>query len=252
VSAKFIWADLSTFDINAAREFYAQCFNWQYLKLDESYFSCSASGFHTAGLYTMAQQFQRIGMPSFWMSYIQVTDLEKTVSAAEKQGARIELPPGEGPDGGMIALIRDPAGAGFTCYQGNNTGEGNYQNRPGCVAWHELHVSDVKPVASFYSNVFDWHISETDKDGRYDLFTSDQKSTPHASIQVISNDLKGDKEYWAVYFLVSSLVESAECIENNGGRVSVVQSSGRQQSLLAYDSQGAAFYLVEQSAGSPS
>ena len=65
----------------------------------------------------MPEKFQSIRMPSFWMSYIHVQNIEETVRVAKANGAIIEVSPEAAPGGGLVALIRDPAGAGFTCYE---------------------------------------------------------------------------------------------------------------------------------------
>jgi len=34
----FVWADLSTFDLEIAKEFYQQILDWKYYKADQDYF----------------------------------------------------------------------------------------------------------------------------------------------------------------------------------------------------------------------
>jgi len=71
-------------------------------------------------MYTMPEKFQKIGMPSFWMSYIQVSNIEDTVRKAEEHGAIIEISPQAAPGGGLIAGVKAPlmiwaAGFGMNC-----------------------------------------------------------------------------------------------------------------------------------------
>ena len=113
----FIWTDLSTFNIDASKQFYKQCFSWNYKGVDEDYLTCNTGDLPSAGLFTMPEKFQSIGMPSFWMSYIHAEDLDSIVIATEKYGAKIKVKPQAAPTDGRIALIRDPAGAGLTCYE---------------------------------------------------------------------------------------------------------------------------------------
>jgi len=241
----FIWTDLSTFDIKAARSFYSQCFGWKYQDMDDDYLSCEADNHSVAGLYTMPEMFQNIGMPSFWMSYIRVQNIHQTVQAAEKHCAKIEIKPQAAPGGGVIALIRDPAGAGFTCYEGDGLGGREDTGKPGRMVWNELHISDLKAVETFYTSVFGWHIKAAHHTDRYEIFDSGNTADPIAGIQVTSNELKGDKEYWGVYFSVGDLSTASKCIEENGGEIVAEQPLGDRPALLAYDSQGAAFYIVE-------
>lgn len=241
----FVWADLSALDPAAAREFYTGCFGWQYQELSDGYFSCSVAGHPTAGLFAMPEFFQNIGMPSFWMSYIHVDDLGKVVNDAEKLGAKVEIKSQAAPGGGTIALIRDPSGAGFTCYEGSDPGGRTGSGAIGSQVWNELHVSTIDLVEPFYSELFGWRIEATDSAGRYEIFAETGSSEAIAGIQVTSNELKGDKEYWGVYFAVDNLAEVSSRIKNHGGEVVARQPLGPRPALLAYDSQGAAFYVTE-------
>ena len=242
---RFTWTDLSTFNMRHAKRFYSKCFGWEYYKLADGYISCQVQEQPAAGLFTLPDKFQSIGMPSFWMSYIQVDSVEETVRIAEQYDAKVEIKPQPAPGGGVFALIRDPAGAGFTCFEGEDPGGKNHSGNPGHMVWNELHVSDPAKVESFYTNVFGWRIESTDTRDRYHLFASSPGADPVAGIRVTANDIKGDKEYWGVYFSVSSLAIAAENIEQGGGHVAVEQPLGSCLAILAYDPQGAAFYIVE-------
>lgn len=238
----FVWVDLSTFEIGAARDFYAQLFGWRFQDLGEGYLSCEVDDKATAGLYTMPEKFQQIGMPSFWMSYIKVKNIQQTVELAEKNGAKVEIRPMSSPGGGQVALIRDPSGTGFTCYEGDELEVSNSQAFHGARVWNELHVSDLASVKGFYTEVFGWQIEPAGVKDRYQVLFN---GTLIAGIQVTSNDIKGDKEYWGVYFQVESFSKARAVIEESGGEIVTEQPLGGERSLLAYDNQGAAFYLVE-------
>ena len=194
----------------------------------------------------MPSNFQRIGMPSFWMSYIHVQDIHQTVRAAEERGAKIEIKPQTAPGGGQIALIRDPAGAGVTCFEGDDLGGRGGTGSFGRMVWNELHISDLSRVESFYTHVFGWTIKATNDTGRYKIYASSSESVPIAGIQVTSNEIKGDKEYWGVYFSVDNLANASKCIEQNGGQIVAEQPLEGLPALLAFDPQGAAFYVVEE------
>ena len=242
----FIWADLSTFDVAAAQSFYRHCFSWEFTDSGDDYWIAQIDSQATAALFTMPEMFQRIQMPSFWMSYIMVQNLDGIVERAEALGAKIEVAPQEAPDGsGRIALIRDPAGAGFTCYEGPDLGGRDSALRNGRLVWNELHVSDLGRVREFYETVFDWLIVPAVGSERYEIFTKNNRHDAIAGIQVTSNALKGDKEYWGVYFAVANLDQSAAQILEAGGQIVAEQDAGSFPALLAYDQQGAAFYIID-------
>lgn len=241
----FIWSDLSTFDIESTKVFYKHCFSWNYHELDNSYIVCEVDNNPSSGIYTMPDKFQSIGMPSFWMSYIKVQDIQQTVNDAKEFGAIVEIQPQAAPGGGLIALIRDPAGAGFTCYEGEGLDDNRKSGSFGCTVWNELHVSDISKIESFYTHVFGWSIKPSSDIDRYLIYSSVNDTEAIAGIQVTSNSVKGDKEYWGVYFCVNSLATMSKNIKQNGGKIVAEQPLGNQPAVLAYDPQGAAFYITE-------
>ncbi|MEM6767904.1 MAG: VOC family protein [Bacteroidota bacterium] len=211
----FVFADLSTYDIRVAKAFYENVFGWQYVQdrregwvakmiggimgitaADENpYLLAKWQGKEISGLYETPQKFKEIGMPSFWMSYIQVSDLEESIGKAIELGGIVEVVETDNPVG-KIALIRDPLGAGFTLYEGGALNS-RTQYQENSLVWNELFISNIHEVKSFYEGIFNWKIEEG-PDRRYDIL--DRKGEKISAIQEVSNELKGKYEYWAVYF----------------------------------------------------
>ena len=241
--AKFVWADLSTYNLSTAKKFYSEVFGWNWHNLknyiknnsDDNYLLALASDNNpAAGLFLMPEKFAQIRMPSFWMSYLAVADIEKTVILAKQSGAIIEVSP-ETFGVGKIALIRDPAGAGFTVCEGIDFD--TEKKSFGKMIWNELFISDLNLVSSFYKNTFDWHF-ELVADGQYWILN--KKNECIASAQVASDEVRGKKQYWAVHFSVSSLAKTKTIIEKSGGKV---WDEHRQGNMFASDSENA-FFIV--------
>lgn len=237
---EFVWIDLSTFDVDAAADFYGRIFHWTYASDGSGYTYCSRAGETHAALFEMPSMFQKIGMPSFWMTYIAVQDLGSTAALAEKLGGKIELT--EASSRGEIALIRDPLGAGFTCYEGNELSARSKSGEHGTWTWSELYVSELERVHDFYQQVFQWNIEpESARSNRHAITNG---SGDHlASLQVAGSELRGDKEFWAVYFTVDDLTEAAKEIVGAGGRAYPIS----ENHMAATDPQGATFFLTEKS-----
>ncbi len=239
-SGAFTWVDLATFDVAAARRFYNRVFGWTFSADAAGYQQCAAGGQPRAGLYTMPAFFQRINMPSFWMSYIAVPQLDAVVETARTLGGRVELE--ERGAFGKVALIRDPSGAGFTCHEDQWTRAPRDATRPGSWAWTELFVSELALVRRFYETLFGWRISEL---GGHRHAILNARGETIATIQVASNDVKGDKEFWAVYFAVRELEAAARAVVELGGRIEYRHVNAQGAHVLARDDQGAAFFLSE-------
>ncbi|MGB1260577.1 MAG: VOC family protein [Akkermansiaceae bacterium] len=191
----------------------------------------------------MPDFFQKINMPSFWMSYISVSDIRSTVAEAERLGGKVELE--ETNALGKIALIRDPAGAGFTCYEGNAKPSIASTPKHGRWYWNELFVSDLSSVEEFYTKLFGWSFAVDDKTpDRY--LIRDESGDQVGAAQVASNKIKGEKEFWGVFFGVADMDFCISKLKDAGGEIIFQHDNSNGEHYLAKDSQGAAFFLTTQ------
>lgn len=238
----FITADLSTYNPKATLPFYQQVFTWDF------YDAKTGDGTHVAylgnqavaSIYQTPKQFQAMGMPHFWMSYIAVDSVAETVAKARALGGIIELEQTL-TDNDMVALIRDPQGAGFTVYEGNSLAVTRTENQANTLIWNELHVSDVKKVLPFYQGIFAWQIEPKDNKNEHWCIIDTQGKTIGNIIE-IPNEIKGKYEYWVCTFGVSNLKHSKEKILSLGG--TVVMDEGKR--VLVTDNSGEAFFYISQ------
>jgi len=232
----FIYADLSTYDLIKSQQFYGEVFDWKYYNSGEDYLIAFVEKKEVTGLYETPKKFQEMKMPSFWMSYIQINNVEATVEIAREFGGIIELVDLEASIG-KIALIRDPAGAGFTVYEGDMLNV-RTQDTPNTLIWNELFVSDVSKVKAFYEAIFNWTIvpSETN---RYSIL--DTEGNEIAVINEVSNFIKGKYEYWAVFFGAKDVAKTKAKVLQNGGSL-VYEDS---YSTVLADSFGAFFHVMD-------
>lgn len=247
--SNFVWTDLSTFDLIAAKKFYSKIFGWDY-QAEEGYHIGYVEEHQAAGIFTMPEKFQKIGLPSFWMSYISVTDIDTVVAQAQQMGGIIEVKPTDFMGQGKIALIRDPSGAGFTVWEGSEIGGKDASGTPGRMAWNELYVSDAALVLDFYRTVFGWSftLDRSYNGERYDIRNGN--GTVIAALEVMPNEIKGKHEFWIPYFAVEDLDKALILITNEGGKIVNQSEIGDCKLAMATDPQGAAFALVENRNGS--
>ena len=110
----FSWHELATTDVAGALRFYGELFGWT-----------KGTG-HDMGAMGIYQIFERFGSmvggmcnvqgpatPPSWLSYVQVADSGRAVSAAKSAGGRLLHGPVEVPGGSWIALFMDPQGGAF-------------------------------------------------------------------------------------------------------------------------------------------
>ncbi len=231
----FLWADLAAHNAESARSFYSAVFGWNFTAHSE-YSLGYLSNYPIVGIYAMPPEFKRQSLPAFWMSYIRVDDVRKVVRNARRLGARIEFTDNAN-EYGAAALIRDPLGAGFTVIESKEKAS-RQQRVPGAYTWNELFVSDAGIAIDFYTALFDWEIERLGSDS-YGIYNSLHEHI--ATIHEVPNDLKGDFEYWAVFFYVPNIDLALARIMDNGGTVLYRQDGN----VLVADRDGAAFYITD-------
>lgn len=235
---EFIWCDLSAYRPAAVRRFYASVFGWRFDDDYGGYKIAMAGGRPAAGLFEMPAKFRKMGMPSFWMSYLQVADTARAAERAEALGAKIEVAPTPFDDTGLIALIRDPLGAGFTVYDGT-LGSGARRGRGGRLR-HGLYVSDPESVREFYGELFGWRYLPAGPG--WDRIES-AGGTDQADLVAAPEALRGPYEFWGVHFGVRDLGAGEAAITAGGGTLTGrFELAGRTTSLAA-DPDGAAFFI---------
>ncbi|MEL6299821.1 MAG: VOC family protein [Pseudomonadota bacterium] len=108
----FHWNELISHDPEAARAFYAKAIGWTFDEMDMgsmTYWVANEGGQPVAGVMGFTDDMPK-EMPSHWMSYLAVDDIDKRVAEAEAAGATIVTKPFDVPNVGRIAMLKDPSG----------------------------------------------------------------------------------------------------------------------------------------------
>jgi predicted enzyme related to lactoylglutathione lyase len=232
----FVWADLSSYQPEKTKLFYENVFGWKYYEQD-GYYSGYKNAKEIVGLYRTPTKFQKMNMPSFWMSYIQVENVLETVEKAKYLGGIIELVDAEN-SFGRIALIRDTQGAGFTIYDGNQLNS-RTESEVNTLIFNELHVSNADKAIAFYENLFNWDIVEVGRNS-FDVM-SVNSNLKIASIYQINNAIKSKYEYWVCTFGIKDLKTVVQKIKENKGSVIFDE----ENKVLCSDGSEAFFYVKE-------
>ena len=250
----FVWTDLSSYDLDGARRFYGAIFGWQFQDMskmapvdlqdpygmDQVTYLVGYQGEQArAGLFDMPPFFSKISMPAFWMSYVQVDDVAAVVTRAKRvKGVMVDVEPT--PFGqGTMALIRDPSGAGFTCYQGSDLRAKGSGNVYGQLTWNALITSKIRLVAPFYEDALGLRVVAT-ATGSADLVNADGKAI--ASLHELPDKTRGEKVYWLPFFAVDTLTAFGNRVEKAGGaHLASFDALSATPSALFSDPEGAVF-----------
>lgn len=230
------FADLSTYTPEKTMAFYKAVFNWTYYNEYDYYMAYKGNKVVT-GLYETPEKFQKINMPHFWMTYIEVASVSEVVAKAESLDGIIEVVDNSSPIG-KVALIRDPQGAGFTIYE-SNLSNTRTENEANTLIWNELHVSDCSKIKPFYEGILNWQFEKTEQN-QHKILT--QNNDYIADLMEIPNAYKGKYEYWVCTFGVDNLQSTLKKVLEHGG--SVVQDEGSR--ILCMDNSEQAFFYIQQ------
>lgn len=95
-------------------------------------------------------------IPSHWLPYIAVTDLDAAVRKVTAAGGKLHVAKMEAGKTGVFSVAEDPTGAVFTLWQytdGNGKSEVDAQLPPGRFCWDELITTNPAAAETFYTSV---------------------------------------------------------------------------------------------------
>lgn len=234
----FIWTDLSTYDMAAAKSDYATLFGWTFHG-DGTYDFVTQNDQEVAAIFPMPSRLAEMNMPSFWMSYVHVENVDKTVAKARShKDVIIEIEPQTFSTDARIALVRDPSGAGFTLYQGPDITPpgGGY----GQVAMRYHHVPDIKLIKPFYGDLFGWTFNKITDEPWPTFNIEHTDGSMVAQAEEVPDYIRGKYRYWIPGFKVESLQEIQEKLKSLGGETSSELSHNR---ILVADRQEGHFIV---------
>ena len=241
----FIWHDLMTNDVEAAKKFYAAVVGWTFSNQMPTYSVVLAGDVGMGGIMDTPPEMK--GMPSVWTGYIFTPDVDAACKEAVKLGGKIYRAAWDVPDVGRMAVIGDPGGSGLMIMQPFST-EPQKIAKPGAVGtvgWNELHAADLDVAWNFYSKMFGWTkgaIHDMGPMGIYQLFQIDGKDVGGMMKKTDSTPMPT----WNYYVNVDGIDAAAARITKAGGKITMGphEVPGGQWIVSAQDLQGAAFHLL--------
>ncbi|MBL0214408.1 MAG: VOC family protein [Myxococcales bacterium] len=155
---RFVWHDLTTTDVDGAKRFYGEVFNWTFERSEGDYVHVKTGDRMIGGMRARSANEHQ---PPAWLGYVVVDDVAATVATIETQGGRVYMPTTVMDKVGTFAVTADPTGAVFAPWRSARDEE----NQPaallaapavGTFCWDELMTTDTEAAAKFYAAVFGW------------------------------------------------------------------------------------------------
>ena len=253
---QFIWYELITPDVDAAKAFYDSVVGWNIdsqSNFPNGYRMIGRSdGKSAGGVLPLTQKMQQHGARPVWLSYIYVDDVDDAVRSIEQAGGKTFMPPFDIPGVGRVAMVADPQGAPFYVMkpippEGQPDAKSDVfsVDQPQRVRWNELSTSDQDGAIRFYTSQFGW----TQEGGMPMGEMGEYKFINHDGVMIGAVMRKPPQmplTAWTYYIGVDDIDRAAKAVTDGGGRIlhGPMEIPGGEYSLNAMDPQGAAFGLV--------
>lgn len=241
----FSWADLTTTDQEAAKQFYGGLFGWEFEDNPVGdgvvYSMASLSGKPVGAISPQPQQQRDAGVPPLWNSYVTVTSADETLAKARELGATIHAPAFDVMDVGRMGVIQDPQGAYVMAWEPRSHIGAGLVNGAGLLSWNELASPDPEASGLFYSRLFDWKIDAMEGMGMPYLVIANSDGHGNGGIRQAADT---EPCYWLVYFGSDDATATLARVEELGGtRLSEPMEIPQGTIAVAQDPQGAVFAL---------
>ena len=243
----FSWVDLASPDIEGSKTFYGGLLGWSALDIPGDsgviYSMCQIEGLDVAGIGPMDPDMRAQGVPPFWTSYVNHSDVDAVAARAVEAGGVIMMPPFDVMESGRMAIIQDPSGAVFGVWQPKEHIGAKLVNIPNTLTWNELQTNDIEGAKSFYAAVLGWTYTQ-DESGYVVCYVDGRHQ---AGMMAITEEMENVPPNWTLYFLVDDIEAKAKKVAELGGNVIVppTQAGEMGKFSVVQDAQGGFFSLIE-------
>jgi uncharacterized protein len=219
--ARFVWYELMTTDVAAARAFYSAVVGWNALDASTPglpYTMLNAGNASVGGLMELPEQATKLGATPRWMGYVGVGDVDLATERLRRLGGAVYVPPTDS-NIGRIAVVADPETSNLALVGGRKAGRQTTAelDRPGHVGWHELVAVDWETAFAFYRELFDWQkaTAEIQANDVYQSFSAGGQTIGGMFNKRAIDPLP----FWLFYFNVEDIDAAAERVTAGGGQV---------------------------------
>ena len=218
-----IWFELTTGDQDAAGDFCRAVFGWSIapspMAEHGGYRIASApDGEGIAGL--MAAEG---GMPTGWLIYFGVADVDAAAARIAELGGAIHMGPQDIPHVGRFAYATDPQGVGFYIMRGASPEDSTAFKQMageagvGHGVWVELATPDPDAALAFYGALFGWAKQGAMPMGDMGDYTFIGRHADDRPGAMMSSTATGAPPRWTMYFQVSDIDAAIAAAQAEGG-----------------------------------
>jgi uncharacterized protein len=240
------WIDLTSSDIERARDFYGTVFGWTFESQGPSvggYITASKDGRQVAGMLANVRQWP---FPDGWSTYFHTADVDATLSTVVEAGAKVRLGRMQLPARGVMAAATDPTGAAFRLWQPVETAGFEAVGEAGTPVWHQLTTAESGSALDFYRKVFGWRADPPVEAPESSLTTILFDGEPLLAIKRDENPPpKSEQSCWRTFFGASNLDSTLQVIAAAGGTLlKPVDDTPQGRLATATDPTGVTFHIA--------
>jgi predicted enzyme related to lactoylglutathione lyase len=246
---RFVWYELMTTDMEAAKAFYAEVVGWgtQDVSMPGMVYTLfTAGGTPVSGLLGLSEDARKLGLRPSWLGYVGVNDVDATADRIKQLGGTVHVPPKDIPNISRFSVAVDPQMATIAVFKWLNGGQEQPADldAPGRVGWHELLAADWEKAWAFYGELFGWQKADADTGamGAYQLFSAAGQTiggmfTKPATVPV---------PFWLYYFNIGDIDLAMKRVKAGSGQIinGPIEVPGDRWIVQCRDPQGAIFALV--------
>lgn len=244
LTGKFIWRDLLTDDVAAARAFYGGLFGWQFQDVaDGEYVVITHHGAPIGGIVEASPKV-KVAVAQ-WVSWLSVTDVDAAADLVRAEGGAVLRGPMDLAGRGRLAVVTDPQGALLVLVRTDEGDPPDADPVEGGWLWTELWTHQRAASAGFYGKLVGYSTETMDLgDGKdYTVF----RGSGARRSGLVDNPFDHVPTNWLPYVRVSDAGAVAARAEALGGRVLLAQSEDIRNGTAAIvaDPTGAALTIQQ-------
>ena len=242
---KFVWADLVTDDVPAARNFYSQLFGWKFRDMG-GYLIAANEGRPLCGMFQKSKPADPKAKPR-WFGYISVANVDRVQKTVTAAGGKVLAAPQKMPKRGEQAVFADAEGAIFGVIKSSDGDPEDFQPDPGDWIWIQLMSRDAPKASEFYRTIGGYDILENTASNRLSDYVLASDGYARATVKTIPNRDERMQPSWLPFVRVTNTVEALAKAKSLGGTVLIEPKAGSLDVKVAVvaDPTGAAVGLLE-------
>src|SRR5260221_2658273 len=246
---RFVWYELMTTDMEAAKTFYADVVGWGTQDVSVpgmAYTLFTAGGTSVSGLMDLPEDARKSGLRPSWLGYVGVSDVDAAADRIKELGGAVHVPPKDIPNISRFSIAVDPQMATIALFKWLEGGQEQPPtlDPPGRGGRHELLAADCEKAWAFYRELFGCQEAEADMGpvGPYQLFSAGGETIGG----MFTKPAMEPVPLWLYYFNVADIAGPMRLVKAGRGHILTgpVQVRGNTCTRRATDPQGAIFALA--------